>query len=308
MSVRGTLGGANVATASGDVLLESLAGGLNVKSASGDTRAREIAGGVNVQTASGDVELDVVRGAINVASASGDVTIGEAWDNVNVNTVSGDQEHGAVYQGNVSAHAVSGDVSVGVRRGSKVFLDCNTVSGDTSSELDMLPDAPSGDGPLVELRVKTVSGDIDITRAPAPADTRRRCTHEPSLVGLNGTASPDRQAALAEPASRGSRRGGGRADPRRLGQAAAHLTVLSEGARQPVQREGPPGPSRRSTRCAARRTPAAAPRRERLRRPRLAAPLRVPQTASPTHAHGSPASRTSASSTPASRASPPAKF
>jgi len=153
-------------------LLESLSGGLNVKSASGDTRAREIAGGVNIQTASGDVELDAVRGGINVASASGDVTIREAWDNVNVNTVSGDQEHGAVYQGNVSAHAVSGDVSVGVRRGSKVFLDCTTVSGDTRSELDMLPDAPSGDGPLVELRVKTVSGDIDITRAPAPADTQ----------------------------------------------------------------------------------------------------------------------------------------
>jgi DUF4097 and DUF4098 domain-containing protein YvlB len=170
VSVRGTLGGANVSSASGDVLLESLSGGLNVKTASGDTRARDIAGGVHVQTASGDVELDVVRGAINVASASGDVTIGEAWDTVNVNTVSGDQEHGAVYQGNVSAHAVSGDVSVGVRRGSKVFLDCNTVSGDTSSELDMLPDAPSGDGPLVELRVKTVSGDITITRAPAPAD------------------------------------------------------------------------------------------------------------------------------------------
>jgi len=172
VSVRGTAGGTNIATASGDVLLESLSGGLNVKSASGDTRAREIAGGVNIQTASGDVELDAVRGGINVASASGDVTIREAWDNVNVNTVSGDQEHGAVYQGNVSAHAVSGDVSVGVRRGSKVFLDCTTVSGDTRSELDMLPDAPSGDGPLVELRVKTVSGDIDITRAPAPADTQ----------------------------------------------------------------------------------------------------------------------------------------
>ncbi len=170
VSVRGTLGGANVSSASGDVQLESISGGLNVKTASGDTRAREIAGGVNVQTASGDVELDVVRGPINVASASGDVMVGEAWDNVSVNTVSGDQQHGAVYQGNVAAHAVSGDVSVGVRRGSKVFLDCNTVSGDTSSELDMLPDAPSGDGPLVELRVKTVSGDITITRAPAPAD------------------------------------------------------------------------------------------------------------------------------------------
>jgi DUF4097 and DUF4098 domain-containing protein YvlB len=172
VSVHGTVGGASISAASSDVQLEDVDGGLNIKTASGDTRARRIASGVNIATASGDVEIEVVRGPINVATASGDVEIGEAWDNVNVNTVSGDQEHGAVYQGNVAANSVSGDVHVGVRRGSKVFLDCNTVSGDTSSELDMLPDAPSGDGPLVELRVKTVSGDITITRAPAPADTQ----------------------------------------------------------------------------------------------------------------------------------------
>ena len=167
---RGTIGGLNVAGASGDVQVTRVEGGVNIKSASGDTRIEEIGGGVNIQTASGDIELEIVRGAINVASASGDVTIGEAYDNVNVNTVSGDQEHGAVMRGQVHAQSVSGDVTVGVRRGSKVFLDCNTVSGDTSSELELTTDAPAGDGPLVEIRAKTVSGDIRITRAAAPAD------------------------------------------------------------------------------------------------------------------------------------------
>jgi DUF4097 and DUF4098 domain-containing protein YvlB len=170
--VRGTLAGANVATASGDVHLQDVDGGINVKTASGDVQARRVAAGVNVQSASGDVEVEVARGPLNVQTASGDLTVGEAWDNVNASTVSGDQEHGAVYKGNVSAHSVSGDVRVGVRRGSKVFLDCSTVSGDTSSELDMLADPPAGDGPLIELRAKTVSGDITITRAPAPADSQ----------------------------------------------------------------------------------------------------------------------------------------
>jgi DUF4097 and DUF4098 domain-containing protein YvlB len=172
LSARGTLGGVNVQTASGDVELEHISGGLNARSASGDITVRTVASGVNVQTASGDLAVEIAHGPVNAATASGDLTIGEAWDNVNANTVSGDQEHTAVYQGLVAAHSVSGDIQVGVRRGSKVFLDCNTVSGDTSSELDMLPDAPGGDGPLVELRVKTVSGDITITRAPAPADTQ----------------------------------------------------------------------------------------------------------------------------------------
>jgi DUF4097 and DUF4098 domain-containing protein YvlB len=172
VSARGTLGGLNVATASGDIDIDRVSGGVNVKSASSDFSAREIAGGVNIQTASGDIDVSVARGPINVTSVSGDVSIGEAYDNVNANTVSGDQDHGAVMQGVVAAHSVSGDVTIAVRRGSKAFLDCTTVSGDTVSELELSSDAPAGDGPLVEIRAKTVSGDIRITRASAPADSQ----------------------------------------------------------------------------------------------------------------------------------------
>jgi Putative adhesin len=172
ISTRGTIGGLNVATASGDLDIDRVSGGVNVKSASSDFSAREVAGGVNIQTASGDIDLSVARGPINVTSVSGDITIGEAYDNVNANSVSGDQDHGAVMQGVVAAHSVSGDVTIAVRRGSKAFLDCTTVSGDTTSELELTSDAPAGEGPLVEIRAKTVSGDIRITRAPAPADTQ----------------------------------------------------------------------------------------------------------------------------------------
>src|SRR5579884_734498 len=166
---RGTIGGLNVTTASGDVQVDRVSGGVNVKGASSDVSASEIRGGASIQTASGDVDIRVARGPVNVTSVSGDISIGEAYDNVNANSVSGDQDHGAVMQGVVSAHAVSGDVSIAVRRGSQAFLDCTTVSGDTSSELEMTGVTPAGDGPLVEIRAKTVSGDIRITRAPAPS-------------------------------------------------------------------------------------------------------------------------------------------
>jgi hypothetical protein len=172
ISTRGTIGGLNVQTASGDLDVNRVSGGVNVKSASSDFSAREVGGGVNIQTASGDIDLSIARGPINVTSVSGDISIGEAYDNVNANSVSGDQDHGAVMQGVVAAHSVSGDVTIAVRRGSKAFLDCTTVSGDTTSELELTSDAPAGNGPLVEIRAKTVSGDIRITRAPAPADTQ----------------------------------------------------------------------------------------------------------------------------------------
>jgi len=169
VSVRGTCGAVSVQTASGDVTVQDVDGSFSVKSASGDVFAREVSANADVHTASGDVQIDTVRGRVNVQAVSGDVTIGAADSDVNVNTVSGDQSHGAVQRGKVAAHSVSGDVQIGVRRGSKVFLDCNTVSGDTSSELEITPDAPGGSGPLVEIRAKTVSGDIRIVRAPAPA-------------------------------------------------------------------------------------------------------------------------------------------
>jgi hypothetical protein len=167
---RGTIGGLSVQTASGDVEVDHVLGGVNVKSASGDLEAREVGGGVNVQTASGDIAIEVARGAVNAATASGDVRVGEAYGDVSANTVSGDQDHGAVMTGHVAAHSVSGDVRIGVRRGSRAYLDCNTVSGDTSSDLELTDDAATGEGPLVEIRAKTVSGDIKITRAPAPTN------------------------------------------------------------------------------------------------------------------------------------------
>jgi DUF4097 and DUF4098 domain-containing protein YvlB len=172
IEARGTLGGLNVATASGDIDVDRVSGGVNVKSASSDFSAREIGSGVNIQTASGDIDISTARGPVNVTSVSGDISIGEAYDNVNANSVSGDQDHGAVMRGVVAAHSVSGDVTIAVRRGSRAFLDCTTVSGDTTSELELTSDAPAGDGPLVEIRAKTVSGDIRITRAPAPTDTQ----------------------------------------------------------------------------------------------------------------------------------------
>ena len=55
---------------------------------------------------------------------------------------------------------------IGVRPGTRLHIDANSVSGDVGSELDV-KDAPSEapSGSEARLQVKTVSGDIEITRA-----------------------------------------------------------------------------------------------------------------------------------------------
>jgi len=165
----GTVGALTVTTASGDTSADRVRGAANVKSASGDVAIAVAESSLDVRSASGDIAVEAVRGKVSVNTASGDVTIGEADADVDVNTVSGDQQHRAVRQGRVTAQAVSGDVAIGVRRGSKAYLDCSTISGDTASELDSLDAAPAADELLVEIKAKTVSGDIRITRAHAPA-------------------------------------------------------------------------------------------------------------------------------------------
>jgi hypothetical protein len=173
---RGMFGPSEVKTASGDINLGEIGGDARVKTASGDVQIEDVHGVTHVQTASGDLAIQRTRGDVTGQLVSGDVWIRDALHAVAVNTVSGDVRLDAVVEGSIDVTAISGDIVVGVRRGSRVFVDCNTISGDTSSELDLsdapVPSdpAPSGEpGPQLELRAKTVSGDIVVVRAAAPA-------------------------------------------------------------------------------------------------------------------------------------------
>ncbi len=170
--VRGSLGDVSAKTASGDLNFDEVSGEVRIKTASGDVHVEDVHGSTSIQTASGDLFISRARGEVSGQLVSGDVFIRDALSAVGLNTVSGDQRIEAVVAGSVDLHAVSGDILVGVRRGSRVYVDCNTISGSTRSELE-LSDAPvaqiEAEAPLVEVRAKTVSGDIAITRAPSPA-------------------------------------------------------------------------------------------------------------------------------------------
>jgi Toastrack DUF4097 len=168
LKARGEYADVDVKTASGDVNVEQAAG-ADVKTASGDVHFDEVTGRLDVKSASGDVSVWKVASAASIQLVSGDVMIREAEDSVSANTVSGDQVLQAVLKGRIELRAISGDIVVGVRRGSRVFVDANTVSGSTSSEFE-LGDAPGAapaaeDAPLVEVFAKTVSGDVRLTRA-----------------------------------------------------------------------------------------------------------------------------------------------
>jgi Putative adhesin len=139
---------------------------VDLKAASGDIEVEQVTGDASINTASGDIEVERV-GSGKINSASGDVRIDEATGALSVNTASGDIELRSVASGEVKVNSASGDVEVGIAKGSRLWVDAQSLSGDTSSELDLESGAPiEGDeGPLVELKARTMSGDISVRRA-----------------------------------------------------------------------------------------------------------------------------------------------
>ena len=167
---RGRFGSADVKTASGDTMLDRIEGRANLAGASGDVEIRAAAGPIDVNSASGDVLVERAEAAVRVNVISGDVTVREALAAVSVNSVSGDQQVELGGGGSVSLQSVSGDVDVSVRRGINVWMDVRTISGDTTSELELGDEPPGDDAPMLELRLKSVSGDVTIRRAAAFAE------------------------------------------------------------------------------------------------------------------------------------------
>lgn len=168
---RGRYASAAVDSASGDAFVDHVTGDAAARTASGDIKLIRVDGALSVGGASGDVQAERIGGQVDAKLASGDLQIGEAGSDIHVKTASGDVQVGLVSRGKVQVGTTSGDVGIGVRAGTAVWLDLSTVSGSTSNGLDMGADGP-GARPQLALHLRTVSGDIDVRRAdPSPGQT-----------------------------------------------------------------------------------------------------------------------------------------
>lgn len=164
LDATGELGVVDVKTSSGDASVER-AERLRVATASGDVRADDVLGPIDCRTASGDVRIRHSGASLMANLVSGDLSVSVASGGLSVTTVSGDVRFDAASGGDMRVQSVSGDVRIAIAPGERLFVDASSVSGKMRSELD-LDDDPSvaGEGPVRELRVRTVSGDLHILR------------------------------------------------------------------------------------------------------------------------------------------------
>jgi DUF4097 and DUF4098 domain-containing protein YvlB len=168
----GTCGHVDVRSAAGDASFADVEGDVTTKTASGDLSFGRITGRARLQSVSGDVTIRRPIGSTTATTVSGDVRVDEASDSLAVKTVSGDIHVGSCGPG-VKLHTVSGDAEVGVRSGARVWIDLQSMSGETSSDLDISGARAGGDAD-VEIRARSVSGDIRVSRTRETATSVAR--------------------------------------------------------------------------------------------------------------------------------------
>jgi hypothetical protein len=153
-------------TAAADMTVRGRLQTLEAKSASGDLLVNgEIEREAVVKTVSGDIHLEHVGGELRVQTVSGDVSAHAVGGSIVSKTVSGDLRVESVREGHVTAQSVSGDIELGVAAGTNLDVDAGSVSGDLASEVPLGSDpGAAGDGPILVVRGKTVSGDFRVFR------------------------------------------------------------------------------------------------------------------------------------------------
>lgn len=158
----GELGSLTAKTASGAIQADAVTGEADLTTATGKVRIDEAGGRVSASSASGAIEIGRAGGDLDVNNVSGKVEIGKAEADASVNTASGRVNVGSLARGQAEIVTVSGEVRVGVAKGTGVYLDMSSLSGRVTSELE--PSQPTDD-PDLHLRCRSISGAIKVASA-----------------------------------------------------------------------------------------------------------------------------------------------
>ncbi len=168
ISLHGRLGPVSINTVAGSATVEQAAS-VRANTVSGSISVIDASDEFRANTASGQVRAEHVGGDFMAKTVAGGVIAEKIDGSARVNTLSGAIELAALKSGACRANTVSGRISIGIVAGTDVWMDLDAKAGTVTSELaagDTSP-APGDSGTSLEVRARSVSGDIYLHRANA---------------------------------------------------------------------------------------------------------------------------------------------
>ncbi|MEU5692470.1 DUF4097 family beta strand repeat-containing protein [Actinosynnema sp. NPDC020468] len=157
-------GALTVGTANGHVKVDFAEGDTSIDTGSGDITVGRIAGDAVIKNGNGDTLVREISGVLRVSTANGDIAVDRAHTDVTAKTANGDVRVAEVARGSVQLQTAVGDLEVGIRRGSAAYLDATSVTGRVRNGLGDAS-GPAANDETVEVRARTVSGDVVVRRS-----------------------------------------------------------------------------------------------------------------------------------------------
>jgi DUF4097 and DUF4098 domain-containing protein YvlB len=147
----------------GDITVDRASGHAEITSGSGEVRVRELGSTAVIKNANGDTWVGVATGDARLSAGNGDIAVDESQASVAAKSANGDVRLSDVARGAVVLETKLGDLEVGIREGTAAWLDVQARAGRVRNALEAA-DAPGPAAETVEVRARTVAGDVVIRR------------------------------------------------------------------------------------------------------------------------------------------------
>lgn len=148
----------------GEYRIDAVAGDADISVKSGQTRVGRVGGRLRLTGADSRIDVEEVVGVAELSTSSGAIDVGSAASDVAVRAAYGAVRIGDVTRGVLRVDGSYGDVDVGVRPGTAVWLDARSRYGTVRT--DLVADRGPRDGEeKLEVRIRVGYGSVRIHRS-----------------------------------------------------------------------------------------------------------------------------------------------
>ena len=159
-------------TGSGDITAERAIGEASIITGSGTVRIHEMNGSAAIKNTNGSSHIGEISGELRLSSAHGNISIDRAQASIVAKTANGTIRINEIVRGSTLLETAYGEVTVGVREGTAVWLDVRSQYGSVHNFLNA--GGPRKSDETAEVRVRTIHGDIVIRRSKAVPTMRNK--------------------------------------------------------------------------------------------------------------------------------------